>query len=375
MRPTAVARMATQLHASIVLAAMLCACAATEIGDAALGVDRAATEGTEPAFDPSWLVPDLYFRDANRDHGQMAEELIFLLNRKDAPDVVALVQGDHQWSNLAQALVGDIVHPAVLVAVIEAGLWSLMDKRPPEQQRGANLVPLVDQASSKLGAAFLELTPGIDESGRYAVKAPGWTGESLTGTTFSGFNVHAQAKLDADTVAPRNRATTALLELVAFYDTGDKDARAWLQAFHRAFVENVKLLGHEQRALTRPLNEGFIGGPCADPSDCLYRGGTCFEWDGVSVCSADCTSGCPDRRVDGFVETFCIDRLRASKRGQSAGQCLAQCLPKQAAGEDEAGAEENRRCPVGQHCSVNKPRVAGATKPDQKDVCLPGEPS
>jgi len=73
-------------------------------------------------------------------------------------------------------------------------------------------------------------------------------------------------------------------------------------------------------------NEGWIGGPCEDDSDCDYpeaAGGFCLQdedgWPG-GTCSLPCDRMCPDREPpDDVSVTFCV----TGDGGQ--GQCLSRC--------------------------------------------------
>jgi len=74
-----------------------------------------------------------------------------------------------------------------------------------------------------------------------------------------------------------------------------------------------------------PINEGFIGGPCASVEDCSYEGAICLtEQQGFpdGMCSLDCQQYCPDG--EGMVTTFCAT---PEDLGTTAaeGLCTTRC--------------------------------------------------
>jgi hypothetical protein len=75
-----------------------------------------------------------------------------------------------------------------------------------------------------------------------------------------------------------------------------------------------------------PVEDRFIGSPCAADSDCNYAGGVCLT-DGFPMghCSLPCDRLCPD--LDGFPTTFCVSVSDLPSAGPitSPGACVSRC--------------------------------------------------
>lgn len=105
-------------------------------------------------------------------------------------------------------------------------------------------------------------------------------------------------------------------------------------------------------------NRGWIGGPCAEDSDCTYDNGYCLRSDEGfpgGLCSLDCEQFCPDR--DAMPVTFCVGGLSAGS-GACVQRCDYQYFPVTGCRVGYVCTEENR---------FGQPEVA-------RGVCLPGEP-
>jgi hypothetical protein len=108
-----------------------------------------------------------------------------------------------------------------------------------------------------------------------------------------------------------------------------------------------------------PINPGWIGGRCAQDSDCAYHGGICLraeEGFPEGLCTLACTSLCPDRTGPDDTVTFCI---AGTGRLSGGGMCVSRCDFER----------EPLGCRPGYHC------LPGARTSDAsflRNVCLVG---
>ncbi|MEE2644171.1 MAG: extensin family protein [Myxococcota bacterium] len=103
------------------------------------------------------------------------------------------------------------------------------------------------------------------------------------------------------------------------------------------------------------VNAGWIGGPCAEDSDCPYEGGFCLtDEDGFprGLCSQSCERLCPD--MDGMPVTFCVGEVALG-----GGVCVQQC---------DGVAFPGEGCRPGYSC-VGRGRYQESST--QRSVCLP----
>jgi len=141
-----------------------------------------------------------------------------------------------------------------------------------------------------------------------------------------------------DTVAPDTQTpdTTVVDTLVATETTGDTSGP----------------IGPDN------INDDWIGGACAGPSDCPFANGMCLTsgdgWPG-GTCSQACTRFCPDQA--GAVTTFCVD---GADLGESGGLCVSKCD----FGKSPTGCRAGYACVA--ETRFNEPSVMSY-------VCLPGE--
>ena len=337
-------------------ASLLAACAPLNDTSGLEGLEAlAATQGTTNVvsgeFDPNWIAPDLYFRNApsvyphilpsDGHDAYLAAYAEHYASLRTAP-VLAEVRPRFEAvdnEELALQSVKFALHPAVvlsLVAVLEID---------SSLQAGENgLASAVEKALSDMSAAYLAATGSSRTAGRSRVRKP------LPGPD------------NAPKITPLNRATLAVYEVAP--------SHAWVERFHKVYVALVTHLVEEELGLVRRINEGFLGGPCDIDSDCLYEykgeRARCMLRGTARVCGFQCDSSCQD--VEGaadayFSQTFCIrsDSLDVFEDGL----CVPQCVP--GAERDQGGCEE------GFECSEEKvPRARMLTGyPGAAHVCVP----
>ena len=137
------------------------------------------------------------------------------------------------------------------------------------------------------------------------------------GTTVTGWGPN-KTKVTSDglSITPRSAATAALYTYTPWVLQG-RGGNWLLWNVHRKYSIKV------QR--DRP-NYRWIGGPCAQDTDCGFADAVCLAGDrgALGVCTVPCERVCPDSGALFTSTTFCIgaDGLR---RAQADALCVAQC--------------------------------------------------
>jgi hypothetical protein len=227
------------------------------------------------------------------------------------------VNGERVSDALVRVARGSGLNPLVLLAMLqkEAGLIS-RTRRP-----STFLVDYAFGCGCHDGRGCATSLRGIDRQLECAVDVLRGSFDAGTNgdATNAGYRLgQSFTSLDDLRVTPQNRATLALYTYTPWVGQASRGGN-WL--FWNVFRKYADAVGYEA-GLTRPFNEGFIGGACTTDSECAFTGGFCHT---RGFCTLRCTASspyCPDRA--GHATTFCVD-LDGTGSTTGEGLCVAQC--------------------------------------------------
>jgi hypothetical protein len=151
-------------------------------------------------------------------------------------------------------------------------------------------------------------------------------------STISGWRVgHVKRTSDNIEIVPGNMATAALYTYTPWVLSGRGGNWLFWNVMRR----------FSRKLLTNHVNHRWIGGPCANESDCGYPDAICIpaehaETTSEGVCTLPCSGVCPDSRQPYTKMTICIP---SSDLGMDAdgGLCASRCSRNRSGEQCELG--------------------------------------